>query len=78
MQYFAGWGIFGASSLSNVSRPHNRLPVPDCQWYLQFWYVLHAIYFLQVMTFKMAKALSLVTDVQQLLEQGDILFDSEK
>jgi hypothetical protein len=30
------------------------------------------------MTFKMAKALSLVTDVQQLLEQGDIHFDSEK
>ena len=30
------------------------------------------------MTFKIAKALSMVTDVQELLEQGDILFDSEK
>jgi hypothetical protein len=32
----------------------------------------------QVMTFRMARAMALVTDVHSLLEQGDILFDSEK
>jgi hypothetical protein len=30
------------------------------------------------MTFRAAKALALVTDIQDLLERGDIVFDSEK